>query len=233
MDAAREPELPGPVDELEVAVARRGALLRLGLLAGAVIAVFLAGTATGGLPSAERIRDWVEDFGVAGPLVFVALAATLNCVFVPGPMLAGAAGLLFGTALGTPVALAGAVGAATLQLLIARHVARRQVQAILPARVRRLDDFLERRGFFAVFYARLAPAIPYVLTNYGAGLTRLPLSHMVAGTALGAGPKTFAYVALGGSLDNLGSPEALIAIALLLTMAVGGAVFARSHIRGR
>ena len=37
-------------------------------------------------------------------------------------------------------------------------------------------------------------------------------------------PRTFAWVALGGSLDDLGSPEARIAIALLVAMAVIGAV---------
>ena len=50
---------------------------------------------------------------------------------------------------------------------------------------------------------------------------------MAAGTAVGALPRTFAWVALGGSLDDLGSPEAKVAIALLVVMAVVGALLAR------
>ena len=215
----------------EDAGARRAALRRLGLFALVVGLVFLLATTTGRLPSAERVRDWADGFGIAGPLVFVPLSVTLSCLFVPGPVLAGASGLLFGTAVGTPVALVAAVLAASAQLLIARHLAGDQVGSVLPPRVRRLDDFLERRGFFAVLYVRLAPGIPYTLSNYGAGLTRLRLRDMAGGTAVGAIPRTFAYAALGGNLSDLGAPEAKIAIGLLVVVGVAGAILARRQIR--
>ena len=197
------------------------------LFAIALGALFLAATLSGARPSAERIRDWGEGLGAIGPLAFVPLAALLSCLFVLGPVLAGSAGLLFGTALGTPVALAAAVLAASTQLLIARHLAGDQVGAILPARIRRIDELLERRGLLAVLYLRLTPGVPFVLTNYGAGLTRLRVRDMAGGTAIGALPRTFAYVALGGSLSDLNAPEARAAIALLIVMAVVGALVAR------
>jgi uncharacterized membrane protein YdjX (TVP38/TMEM64 family) len=196
-----------------------------------VVTLFVAATASDSLPSAERVHEWGDGLGVLGPIVFVPGSALLSCLFVPGPVLAGAAGLLFGTAFGTLVALAGAVLAASSQLLIARHLAGRQVDSILPDRVRRLDDFLERNGFFAVLVIRLAPAIPYVLTNYAAGLTRLRLRHMAAGTAIGALPRTFAYVALGGSLTDLGRPEAKVAVGMLVAVGVFGALLARRQLR--
>jgi hypothetical protein len=40
----------------------------------------------------------------------------------------------------------------------------------------------------------------------------------------------FAYVALGGSLSDLGSPEAIVAIVLLVTMGVVGALFVRRQL---
>ena len=208
----------------------RAPAVRLGLFFALLAALFLAASLSGERPDADRIRDWADGLGALGPLVFVPLSAALSCLFVPGPVLAGSAGLLFGTALGTPVALAGATLAATAQLLIGRHVAGRQVGTLLPERVRRIDDFLECRGFFAVLYVRLAPGIPYTLTNYGSGLTRLRVRDMAAGTAVGAVPRTFAYVALGGSLDDLGRPEAVVAIVLLVAMAVAGALLARRQI---
>ena len=96
--------------------------------------------------------------------------------------------------------------------------------------MKRFDRFIEQRGFWAVFYMRLAPAIPYNLVNYGAGLTSLKLRAMAAGTAVGAAPRAFAWVALGGNLDDLGSAEAKVAIALLVAMAVVGAVLARRQL---
>jgi uncharacterized membrane protein YdjX (TVP38/TMEM64 family) len=115
---------------------------------------------------------------------------------------------------------------------ITRYVAGREVSRILPERARRIDSFIDRRGFYAVFYVRLAPGIPYHLVNYGAGLTRLRVRDMAAGTAVGGLPRTYAYVALGGSLSNLGSPQAIAAIAVLVVMAVVGAVLARRQIAG-
>jgi uncharacterized membrane protein YdjX (TVP38/TMEM64 family) len=149
---------------------------------------------------------------------------------MPGPVLAGAAGLLFGTAAGTAVALAFIVLGAVMQMSISRYLAGDAARELLPARVKRFDGFIEQRGFWAVFYMRLAPAIPYNLVNYGAGLTSLKVRSMAAGTAIGAAPRTFAWVALGGNLDDLGSTEAKVAIALLVAMAVFGALLARRQL---
>jgi uncharacterized membrane protein YdjX (TVP38/TMEM64 family) len=209
----------------------RAAVVRLALFAGAVVALFVFATASGRFPSADRIRDWGDGLGAWGPVLFVPASVVLGCALTPGPVLAGAAGLLFGTALGTPIALIAAVLTSTLELLIARYLAGGQVGELLPERVRRIDDFIERRGFFAVLYIRLAPGIPYHLVNYGAGLTRLRVRDMAAGTAVGGLPRTFAYVALGGSLSDLGAPEAKIAVGLLVVVGIAGAILARRQIR--
>jgi uncharacterized membrane protein YdjX (TVP38/TMEM64 family) len=210
---------------------RRIALIRLGVLGALLAAVAVGALATGFRPSAGEIRDWGESLGPAGPILFVPLSTALGCLLMPGPILAGAAGLLFGTALGTPVALTAAVCTAVAEMLITRYVAGVRVGALLPERARRIDDFLDRRGFFAVLYVRLAPGIPYHLVNYGAGLTRLRVRAMALGTAVGALPRTFAYVALGGSLSDLGSPEAIAALVLLVVTAIAGALLARRQIR--
>ena len=206
------------------------ARLRLVVFAALVLGLFLAATVSGRVPSAEEVRDWGDGLGWTGPLVFIPAAACGLCLFMPGPVLAGAAGLLFGTAGGTPVALSFIVLGAVMQMSISRHLAGDAARELLPERVKRFDRFIEERGFWAVFYMRLAPAIPYNLVNYGAGLTSLKLRAMAAGTAVGGLPRTFAWVALGGNLDDLGSTEAKAAIALLVVMAVSGAFFARRQL---
>jgi uncharacterized membrane protein YdjX (TVP38/TMEM64 family) len=206
------------------------ARLRLAVFAAIVLGLFAAATISGRLPSAEEVRDWGDGLGWAGPVVFIPAAAAGLCLFVPGPVLAGAAGLLFGTAGGTPVALSFIVLGAVMQMSISRYLAGDAAAQLLPERVKRFDNFIEQRGFWAVFYMRLAPAIPYNLVNYGAGLTSLKVRAMAAGTAVGALPRTFAWVALGGNLDDLGSTEAKVAIALLVAMAVVGAVLARRQL---
>ena len=206
------------------------ARLRLAVFAALVLGLFIATTASGSLPNSDEVRDWSDGLGAAGPLLFVPAAAAGLCLFVPGPVLAGAAGLLFGTAAGTPIALAFIVLGAVMQMSISRYLAGDAAAHFLPARVKRFDRFIEERGFWAVFYMRLAPAIPYNLVNYGAGLTSLSVRAMAAGTAVGGLPRTFAWVALGGNLDDLGSTEAKVAIALLVAMAFFGAILARRQL---
>ena len=202
----------------------------MGLLAATLAAVAIVALATGFRPSADEIRDWGESLGAAGPILFIPLSVALGCLLFPGPLLSGAAGLLFGTAVGTPIALIAATLTAVSEMLITRYVAGARVGTLIPDRARRIDEFLERRGFWAVLYMRLAPGIPYHLVNYGAGLTRLRVRDMAAATPIGALPRTFAYVALGGSLDDLGSPEAIAAVILLVVTAIVGAIVARRQI---
>jgi uncharacterized membrane protein YdjX (TVP38/TMEM64 family) len=196
------------------------------LVAGAFALV-----ATSGDLSAERVRDWVDGFGAAGPLVFIVVSACLTCALFPGPLLAGASGLLFGTALGTPVSIVSATLGATLAFSISRWIAHDEVERLAPPRVQRLRGWVGRRGFVSVLYARIAPGVPYTLVNYAAGLTPIRLRSFVAATAIGVSPRAFAYTALGGSLDDLTSPEAIVALALLVVMAVVGLFLARREVR--
>jgi uncharacterized membrane protein YdjX (TVP38/TMEM64 family) len=210
-------------------VTRAAAALRLGALAS-TLAVCVAVLALSGSLSADRVRDWVDGYGIAGPLVFIAVSASLTVVLFPGPILAGASGLLFGTALGTPVSIVSATLGATLAFSISRWWAHDAVLALAGPRVLALRGFIGRRGFLTVLYARIVPGMPYTLVNYAAGLTPVALRAFVAATAIGVAPRAFAYTALGGSLGNLRSPEALVAVGVLVAMAVGGLLLARRDV---
>jgi uncharacterized membrane protein YdjX (TVP38/TMEM64 family) len=208
----------------------RAARLRLAGFASLILTLFVVATVSGSMPTTDQIRDWGESLGWIGPVVYVPAGAAMLCLFVPGWAMAGAAGLLFGTPAGTAIALTAVVLGAVMQMSISRYLAGDAAAHLLPERVKRFDRFIEERGFWAVFYMRLTPGIPYNLVNYGAGLTKLKLSAMALGTLVGAAPRTYAWVALGGNLDNLGSTEAKVAIGLLVTMAIVGAVLARRQL---
>jgi uncharacterized membrane protein YdjX (TVP38/TMEM64 family) len=209
---------------------RRRALLRVAAAAALVAAVFVAARLTGVSPSAKRIEHWAKGLGVFGPVLFVAAGVALNCVFVPIPVIAGAAGLVFGTAEGTAIGILVAGSSATVHLAVGRRLAGAHAEALLGRRGASVADFLSRRGFWAVLYVRLIPALPFNTLNYAAGLSRLRARDMFAGTGLGFAPRTFAYAALGGSIANLHSTEAQVAVVVGVLMAVAGAVLARRQI---
>jgi uncharacterized membrane protein YdjX (TVP38/TMEM64 family) len=208
---------------------RRLLALALGLaLLFAVIAVLVAeGTLRPG-----AARDWadrevrapVEDLGAAGPLLFVAVMAGATVLLFPGPVTAALSGLLFGTAVGFPTTLAAVVLGGTLAFALARWWAHDAVEELAGRRLQKLRRWVGRRGFLSVLYARIAPGVPYNLVNYAAGLAPVRPVAFVAATALGAAPRAFAYTALGGSLGDLRSPEALAAVGVLAAMGLLGLV---------
>jgi uncharacterized membrane protein YdjX (TVP38/TMEM64 family) len=205
---------------------RRAALLRIGVYAGLMATAFVVVLATGSLPSAQEARDFGESLGDWALLAYVPLFVLANFL-ITWPILAGAGGLLFGTAAATPLALAGVTLAALAQMAVARHLAGEHAPRLIPRRIQGLDAFLEKNGAVAVMESRIVPFLPYGVVNYSAGITRLRYRDMALGTVIGAAPKVFAYVALGGSLSNPTSPEAIVAVALLVALALGGAFLVR------
>ena len=205
---------------------RLAARWRLAALAAGIGTLFALVATTGSL-SPERVRSAIDPLGAAAVPAFIVVSALLTCALFPGPLLAAASGLLFGTALGTPVSITAATLGGVVAFSIARFVAHDAVEALAGGRLRNLQAWIERRGFWAVLYARIAPGVPYTLVNYVAGLTRVRIAAFAAATAIGVAPRAFAYTALGGSLDDLDSPEAIIALATLVAMALFGLVALR------
>ncbi|HEX6583493.1 MAG TPA: VTT domain-containing protein [Thermoleophilaceae bacterium] len=205
---------------------RRPAIRRIVLYAAAVGLVFGFAVATGNIPSSDEARDFGDSLGPAAPFLYVPLFVLANFL-IAWIILAGAAGLLFGTAAGTPLALAGLTLASLAQMAVSRRLAGEHRGRLLPQRTKRVENFLTENGAVAVMESRIIPLLPYGVVNYSAGLTHLPYKAMALGTVIGAAPKVFAYTALGGSLDDLDSPEALTAIALLVILGIAGALFVK------
>ena len=203
---------------------RRPAIRRIAIYGAAWALLFGTLAVTGNIPSSSEARDFADDLGALAPLLFVPLFVLINFV-IAWAILAGAAGLLFGTAAGTPLALAGVTAAALTQMAVARRLAGGHHGRLLPQRTKRVENFLTDNGAVAVMESRVVPLLPYGVVNYCAGLTRLSYRDMAVGTVIGAAPKVFAYTALGGSLDDLTSPEAITAVVLLVILGLAGALF--------
>ena len=218
-----------PREAAEPGASRRTAFVRLGAYGLVVGTVLLVLALTGSIPSADEARDWVDGLGDGAYVAFVPLFVAVNFVIF-WPVLAGAAGLLFGTAAGTALTLAGVTAASVTQMFVARRLAAGHHGNLLPKRTRGLEEFLTRNGAIAVMESRIVPVLPWGLVNFSAGLTQLRYRDLAFGTVVGAAPKVFAYTALGGSLTNLNSPEAIIAIVLLVALALVGALFLKRRL---
>lgn len=202
---------------------RRAARLRLAAAGLAVAVAFALSLVVVG-DSAEEVRATVDGFGAAAPAGFVVLTVVLSCALFPFPVTAAASGVLFGVAGGTALSIgAGTLGAAAA-FAIARRFGAGPVATLAPERLRRLIAASERRGFTWVLYLRILPAIPRNVVNYLCGLTAVGFLPYAAATTVGTAPRAYAYTALGGSLGDLRSPEALVAVGLLVAMGLLGLV---------
>jgi uncharacterized membrane protein YdjX (TVP38/TMEM64 family) len=207
---------------------RRGGLILLVLLvvALAVLAQFAE------IPDGAVLRDEVGKAGGAAPLVFAAVCALGTAVFFPKPVLATAAGLLFGVGWGSVLAIAGFTAGAMIAFTIARRLGRAAVEGWLGERLHVLEQVFARKGVEATLVVRLLPVVPFTLANYGAGVTSVRGRHFAAGTALGLVPSTVLAAVLGDALSDLGSPRSIAALSIWAVLAAVGVWWGRNLITG-
>lgn len=182
-------------------------LARVGALA-AVAGVLTALHATGFfelLQQPERARALLDDLGLWAPVLFVLVFSLLEPFFVPGLAFMIPAGLVFSFPELFLLTWLGSIGAGVVGFSFARFVGREFVESRLPARLRRYDEDLSRRGLRTVILVRLtlflAPPAHWLL-----GLSRVRFGPFVLGTAIGFVPgialASYLIVFLGESIGD-------------------------------
>ncbi len=166
-----------------------------------LLAVLLAGIAMAAVYreqfSATALQSWMQDAGVAAPLIFMALYAAATVLFLPGSVLTITGGALFGPVWGTLYSLTGATLGATLAFLVARHLASDWVARKAGGRIKQLIDGVETEGWRFIAFVRLVPLFPFNLLNYALGLTRIKLSHFIITSYICMLPGALAFTYLG------------------------------------
>lgn len=177
----------------------------------------------------RRVQEWIDSFGFWGPAVFLLSYIVAVVVLVPGSMLALLAGLAYGM-WGLPLALAAATTGASISFLIARHLLRSQVQAMIRRRLvwRAFERAVSEGGWRIVSLVRLSPVLPFNLQNYFFGVTSIPFRHYLPATLLGIVPGTTVNVSLAtaGYAISAGGMAALWHPLKLLLFTLGLAVTA-------
>jgi uncharacterized membrane protein YdjX (TVP38/TMEM64 family)/rhodanese-related sulfurtransferase/sulfur relay (sulfurtransferase) complex TusBCD TusD component (DsrE family) len=199
--------------------------VRLLLLAVLVAAIGVAVYYRSAL-STQALEIWVQQFGAAGPLIFMAIYAFGTVLFFPGSVLTLAGGALFGPVWGTFYNLTGATLGATLAFLIARYLASDWVARKASGWMKQLIDGVEKEGWHFVAFVRLMPLFPFNLLNYALGITRISLLHYVVASYLFMLPGALAYTYLGyAGREAIAGGEGLIQKSLLALALLGLVAF--------
>lgn len=181
------------------------------------------------------LQRFIDPFGAFAVPVFVVVAAVLALVFVPGPLLSAAAGVLFGVWLGLLASVLSAALTAVLAVWVARRGGAGAVDELTGERAAAWTALARRHGLGVVVLQRLVPGLPDAPFSYLFGLVRVRAWQVALGTVLGSAPRAFAYTALGDSAARGDGGLAAWALGVLVAVSVVGAwagmLVARRHRR--
>lgn len=151
-------------------------------------------------PWLPQFATWVHTLGAWAPFAFVGAYITVVVLMLPAFLLTMVAGAVFGMVKGSILVMTGAVVGGTTAFLLGRYVARDFVakRVAKNEKLVAIDRVVGEDGLRLVFLLRLSPAVPFVLTNYALGVTRVKLRDFVLGT-FGLLPIVLVYAAFGSA----------------------------------
>lgn len=195
---------------------RQYALLTVGGLLG-IITVVTVSTWWVDLPLFDPVwlQSWIEATGPAASVVFVLLQA-LQVVFapIPGQLLAGVGGYLFGSTLGTLYSMLGMVIGSTIVFIATQRYGRPFVSRVLdPETLNRFDGFMADYGSVGLFVAFLLPTFPDDALCLMAGLTELRYRRFLVLLIGGRTPMFLASAVAGTSLASGRLDQVLLVVA--------------------
>eukprot|EP00009_Paramoeba_aestuarina_P010470 CAMPEP_0201539640 /NCGR_PEP_ID=MMETSP0161_2-20130828/70516_1 /ASSEMBLY_ACC=CAM_ASM_000251 /TAXON_ID=180227 /ORGANISM="Neoparamoeba aestuarina, Strain SoJaBio B1-5/56/2" /LENGTH=324 /DNA_ID=CAMNT_0047947051 /DNA_START=1 /DNA_END=977 /DNA_ORIENTATION=- len=149
---------------------------------------------------------WVSHQNRVEGSLFLAAAYGVSVIFlVPGTPFNLAAGFLFGTWLGAPVALFGAMCGGVASFLLGRTLAREWAEKAAKQhnRFRAIDLAIQKNGFNIVFLMRLSPLLPFPLVSYIFGISQVNFSDYVLGSIAGLIPVAIMESMIGAEMKTL------------------------------
>ena len=184
--------------------ARGRALLKAALLLVFIVSavVLLRYTPVRNYLTAEALGRFLESAGIWGPLVFILIYAVGVCLFLPGTLLTGLGGAIFGGYWGFVYVWVGAMAGASAAFFHRPDPGEGFCASLIGSRLRKYDDAIERNGFATVLYLRLV-YFPFTPMNFGMGLTRVHFKDYFLGTALGIIVGTFIFTFFIGTLKEV------------------------------
>jgi uncharacterized membrane protein YdjX (TVP38/TMEM64 family) len=149
----------------------------------------------------ESVRVFAKGLGTAGPILFVFIIAGRSLLALPSQIVLIAAGLCFGTVIGTVVGGAGLMLSGLALFFTARYAGRESVERRIGPRGRRLLDFATHRSGAATFAIACGyPIMPLSPIQAAVGLTPMRVSYFVAAAFVGGSIRASVFAYFGNAL---------------------------------
>lgn len=162
------------------------------------------------------IEAYRANYPKLATIIYMLVYIMVTALSLPGAaILTLAGGAVFGVWWGTVIVSFASTIGATLAFLAARFLFRESVKTRFAARLKAIDDGVEKEGGFYLFTLRLVPVFPFFMINLLMGLTnmRVGVFYLVSQVGMLAG--TVVYVNTGTQLAKIDSLAGVLSPALL------------------
>ena len=179
------------------------------------------------------MQNFIEQFGVYAPIIFLLLAAILPILLFPPGIFSVIGGLLFGFKLGAVLTITAAIIYTNIMFLISRYFARNKIENFLEKRLtlkqfNRIFGLKDNKLATFLIICRLIPILPNSVVSYSYGLTRISFKHYFIANLIGLIPGRLIWLNFGSKLNNIWSLEFLMAAVLIVAFIGIGAIVAKN-----
>lgn len=178
----------------------------------------------------EKFRLWVEQFGIWGKLVFVAMFTIQVLVaLIPGEPLELAAGYAFGFVEGSILSMAGILLGSWLVFALVRRFGVKMLEVFFSKKDIRQMGFLKdpQKTKIIAFLLMLIPGTPKDFLSYFAGLTQLTTGQWLAIVGIARIPSLITSTTTGAAAGEKNYLLAAVMFAITVFLSVAGLLYYR------
>lgn len=152
----------------------------------------------------ERIRNWVDQFGWFGPIVILlTMVAQMFLLVIPTIALMLVAILAYGSFWGSLLVLVAIFVASSVGYGIANYLGTQFIDRLIGHKAEeKMENFLKKYGFWAIFITRLNPFLSNDAISFVAGLVKMPYWKFIGATLAGILPLTILLAIMRENIDQ-------------------------------
>ena len=153
----------------------------------------------------QKIQQWFKGFGWVAPLLLIlAMVAQMFLIVIPTIALTVVSILAYGSIWGSTIVFIAVFTASTVGYWIGRYFGPGIVEKIIGHKSeKKVADFLEDYGFWAIFITRLNPFLSNDAISFVGGILKMSYRKFITATLAGIAPLTIFIAILGKSTQVL------------------------------
>ena len=152
-----------------------------------------------------RVKNWVEDFGWFGPVVFVvAMIVQMFLLVIPTILLMIVSTLAYGPFWGSIINFTAVIIASSVGYAIGKYLGLSFIERLLGEKTtKKITTFIQEYGFWAVVITRINPFLSNDAISFVAGILKMNYWKFISATAVGITPLILLIAITGQNTDSL------------------------------